>query len=126
MAPRQGVLGLKKEIHKTIFKNFLLQSHLAQIFVISYCHWLGVLYQLVLTNEVSGFKMAPPQRILGLKHRNTEKKHLVLQNHLLQMLEILKHCLVVLYPACSNEGLRVQNGSVPGGEGALGLTHTNT
>ena len=37
-----------------------------------------------------GYKMAPPQKVLGLNHRNRWKifKSLVLQNHLPQMFEI--------------------------------------
>ena len=36
------------------------------------------------------YKMAPPQRVVGLNHRNRWKifKSLLLQNHLPQMLEI--------------------------------------
>ena len=36
MAPRQGVLGSNHRMHRNIFKNLLLQNHLAQMFEIWY------------------------------------------------------------------------------------------
>ena len=67
-----------------------------------------------------GYKNAPPQRVLGLNHRNKFKifKNLLLQNHLLQMFEIWFVALpVVFYQVCSNQGSRVQNGLAPGAPG---------
>ena len=64
--------------------------------------------------------MAPPQRVLGLNHRNKLKicKHLLLQNHLPQMFEIRFLALpVFFYQVCSNQGSRIQNGFAPGAPG---------
>ena len=60
--------------------------------------------------------MAPPQRVLGLNHRNRWKifKNL-LQNHLPQMFEIRFVALPgVFYQVWSNQGLRVQSDHTPG------------
>ena len=64
-----------------------------------------------------GYKMAPPQRVLGSNHRNRWKicKNLLLQNHSPQMLEIRYVALPLdPLPTLFKSGSRVQNGLTPG------------
>ena len=74
------------EIIKKI-QNLLLQNHFAQILKFNMKHCLMVFYQIC---SNGGVQNGPPQRVLGLNHRNRWKifKNLLLQNHLPQMFEI--------------------------------------
>ena len=60
-------------LFKNIFKNLLLQNHMAQMLEIG-CVILpsGLLIKFV-QMKVPGSKMAPGQRVLGLNHINTLK-----------------------------------------------------
>ena len=68
-------------------QNLLLQNHFAQILKFNMKHCLMVFYQICSNGRVQN---GPPQRVLGLNHRNRWKifKNLLLQNYLPQMFEI--------------------------------------
>ena len=69
--------------------------------------------------KISGSKMAPPQGVLGLNHRNTKKNiQNLLQNHLLQVHEIWYVAFLSVPLSCLfNESFRFLNAPAPGGSG---------
>ena len=85
MVLHQGVLYSNYRNNKKN-QTLLLQNHFAQILKFNMWHCLVVFYQMC---SNGGVKMARPQRVLGLNHRNRWNilKNL-LQNHLPQMFEI--------------------------------------
>ena len=70
MALHQGVLYSNHRNNKKKIQN-LLQNHFAQILKFNMKHCLMVFYQIC---SNGGVQNGPPQRVLGLNHRNRWKK----------------------------------------------------